>query len=132
MAAPLAVILWRLDPGAVLPPHNHTPADVLSICLGGEARVRHFDIVGDAPEYSSKKSFLIRESRNILLTPGRMSGLTQAHDNIHTFQAGEQGAVGIDINTVLPGNKDFSFLELSDKPANPEKRVYEAAWTKIA
>jgi hypothetical protein len=131
VAPPLAMILWRLDPGAVLPPHNHTPADVLSVCLAGEARVRHFDIVGHAPDYSSKKPFLVRESRNIVLTAGRMSGLTQTHDNIHTFRAGDQGAVGIDINTVLPGKKDFSFLEFSDKPVDPEKRVFEATWTKL-
>jgi hypothetical protein len=131
VAAPLGVILWKLDPGAVLPAHNHTPADVLSLCLSGEARVRHFDIVGDAPEYSSKKPFLIRETRNILLTPGRVSGLTQTRDNIHMFHAGEQGAVGIDINTFLPGNKNFSFLEFSDKPVDADKRTYEAVWTKI-
>jgi len=131
VAKPLVVILWRLDPGAVLPAHNHTPADVLSVCLSGEARIRHFDIVGEAPPYSSKNSFLIRETRNMLLTPGRMSGLTQTRDNIHTFHAGEQGAAGIDINTVLPGNKDFSFLQFDENPADKGKRIYEAAWTKI-
>ena len=131
VAPPLGVILWKLDPGAVLPPHNHTPADVLSVCLSGEARVRHFDIVGEAPSYSSRNSFLIRETRNELLTPGRMSGLTQTRDNIHTFHAGEQGAVGIDINTFLPGNKDFSFLEFTDKPVDAGKQTYEAIWTKL-
>ena len=129
--APLAIILWKMAPGAILPAHDHTPADVLSICLSGEARVRHFDIVGNAPEYDSKKSFLIRESRNLLLTPGRVSGLTQVRDNIHTFHAGEQGAVGIDINSFLPGDKSFSFLDFSDRPADPEKRTYEAVWKKI-
>jgi|SRR5215471_3694455 len=128
---PLGVILWRLDPGAVLPPHNHTPADVLSLCLSGEARVRHFDIVGEAPPYSSKNTFLIRETRNMLLTPGRASGLTQKRDNIHTFHAGDQGAVGIDINTFLARSKDFSFLQFADKPVDIEKRTYEAVWAKI-
>jgi hypothetical protein len=128
---PLAIILWRLDPGAVLPAHNHTPADVLSICLAGEARVRHFDILGRAPEYSSRAAFLVRETRNMLLTPGRMSGLTQTRDNIHTFHAGEQGATGIDINSVLPGNKDFSFLEISEQTTDSQKGIYEAVWTKI-
>jgi len=131
IALPLAIILWRLDPWAVLPPHNHNPADVLSICLSGEARVRHFDTVGEPPEYGSQKTFLVRETRNILLTPGRMSGLTQTRDNIHTFHAGEHGATGIDINSVLPGKKDFSFLQFADKPVDIEKRTYEAVWTKI-
>jgi hypothetical protein len=131
VAPPLGVILWRLDPGAVLPPHNHTPADVLSLCLAGEARVRHFDIAGEAPPYSSRNSFIIRETRNMLLTPGRASGLTQTSDNIHTFHAGDQGAVGIDINTFLPGNKGFSFLQIADRPIDIEKRTYEAVWTKV-
>lgn len=131
VAPPLGVILWRLDPGAVLPPHNHTPADVLSLCLSGEARVRHFDIAGEAPPYSSRNSFIIRETRNMLLTPGRASGLTQVRDNIHTFHAGDQGAVGIDINTFLPGKKDYSFLQIADGPVDNEKRTYEAVWTKI-
>jgi hypothetical protein len=60
-----------------------------------------------------------------------MSGLTQAHDNIHTFTGSDQGAVGIDINTVLPGNKEFSFLKIAEKPADAGKRIYEATWTRV-
>ena len=128
---PLVLILWRMAPGATLPAHNHTPADVLSVCLKGEVRVRHFDIVGEAPEYDSKQTFHIKETRNLLMAPGRMSGLTQVRDNIHTFHAGEQGALGMDINTFLPGDKKFSFLEFGDKPIDAGKRIYEAAWKKI-
>jgi hypothetical protein len=127
---PLVIILWRMAPGATLPAHNHTPADVVSLCLRGEVRVRHFDIVGEAPEYSSKQTFHIRETCNLLLTQGRMSGLTQVRDNIHTFHAGEQGALGIDINTFLPGDKNFSFLDFADKPLDAEKKIYEAVWKK--
>jgi hypothetical protein len=65
------------------------------------------------------------------LTPGRISTLTQKRDNIHTFRAGKDGALGMDINTFLPGNKAFSFLEFSQKPIDPERRVYEAVWKKI-
>src|SRR5262249_49670253 len=32
VVVPLAIIQWRLSPGAVLPPHNHNPADVISLC----------------------------------------------------------------------------------------------------
>jgi len=131
IVAPLAIIQWRLSPGAVLPPHNHNPADVISLCLEGDCTVRHFDIVGTAPEYSSKEMFLVRESRNDLLTPGRMSSLSTIRDNIHTFKAGKDGAMGIDINSILPGDKPFSFLELADKPREPQKRIYEAAWKKL-
>jgi len=76
VAVPLAIIQWRLSPGATLPAHNHTPADIISLCIEGECAIRHFDIVGDAPEYSSRETFLIRETRNDLLTPGRVSSLS--------------------------------------------------------
>jgi len=131
VVAPLAIIQWRLAPGAVLPPHNHNPADVISLCLEGDCTVRHFEVVGTAPEYSSKETFLVRESRNDLLTPGRMSSLSTIRDNIHTFKAGKDGAMGIDINSILPGDKPFSFLDLAEKPREPQKRIYEAMWKKL-
>jgi len=131
IAAPLAIIQWRLAPGATLPAHNHNPADVISLCLEGDCTVRHFDIVGNAPDYSSKETFLIRESRNDLLTPGRMSSLSTLRDNIHTFHAGKDGAMGIDINSILPGNKPFSFLDFADRPRDAQKRIYEASWKKL-
>ena len=128
---PLAIIQWRLAPGATLPAHNHELADIISLCLQGECVVRHFDIVGEAPQYSSKDSFLIRETRSDLLTPGRMSSLSTTRDNIHTFRAGKEGALGIDINSILKGNKKFSFLDFSDQPRDPQKRIYEAVWKKL-
>jgi hypothetical protein len=131
VAAPLAIIQWRLAPGATLPAHNHNPADIISLCIEGECTVRHFDIEGQAPEYSSKETFMIRETRNDLLTPGRMSSLSTRRDNIHTFRAGKEGAMGIDINSILPGDKPFSFLEFADKPRDPQKRIYEAVWKKL-
>ena len=131
VAMPLAIIQWRLAPDAVLPPHNHNPADVISLCLEGDCTVRHFEVVGTSPDYSSKETFLVRESRNDLLTPGRMSSLSTIRDNIHTFKAGKDGAMGIDINSILPGDKPFSFLDLSDKPREPQKRIYEAVGKKL-
>ena len=131
IAAPLAIIQWRLAPGATLPAHNHNPADVISLCLEGACTVRHFDIVDSAPDYSSRKTFLIRESRNDLLTPGRMSSLSTVRDNIHTFHAGKDGAMGIDINSILPGDKPFSFLDIAEKPRDAQNRIYEAVWKKL-
>jgi len=131
IAPPLAIIQWRLAPSATLPAHNHNPADVISLCLEGACTVRHFDVVDRAPDYSSKETFLIRESRNDLLTPGRMSSLSTKRDNIHTFHAGNDGAMGIDINSILPGDKPFSFLDIAEKPRDPQSRIYDAAWKKL-
>lgn len=131
IAPPLAIIQWRLAPGATLPAHNHNPADVISLCLEGACTVRHFDIIDRAPDYSSKETFLIRESRNDLLTPGRMSSLSTLRDNIHTFHAGKDGAMGIDINSILPGDKPFSFLDIAEKPRDAQNRIYDAVWKKL-
>ncbi len=130
-AMPLFIIKWRMAPGATLPAHDHTPGNVVTLCLEGECRVRHFEIAGREPDYSSKETFLIRETRNLLLTPGGMSSLTQKRDQIHTFQAGGRGASGIDINVALAGDKKFSFLEFSDSPKDAERRIYEARWKSI-
>jgi hypothetical protein len=125
--APIAVIQWRFAPGAVLPPHSHSPCHVLSLCIEGECRVRHFDALG-APPLDSREIFRVRETENRLLRPGRSTSLTPERDNVHTFEAGPEGALGFDINTVLPGEGDWSTLELDDQPLKGYERVFEARW----
>jgi hypothetical protein len=127
LALPITIIEWRFAPGAVLPPHNHTPAHVLSLCLEGECRVRHFDALG-APPLDSRDPFRVRETESRVLRAGRSTSLTPDRDNIHTFEAGPEGALGFDINTVLPGEGDWSMLELEDRPIQGYERVFEARW----
>jgi len=128
---PFFVVEWGLEPGAILPPHNHPNASVCTLGIEGEARIRNFEIAGESPEYSSKKSFQVRETHNEIISPGRLNTLSSKRDNIHTFQAGKDGARGIDISTLHGKNEDFSFLELGEKPIDPEKRIFEATWRKI-
>jgi hypothetical protein len=124
---PIAIIQWRFAPGTILPPHNHTPAHVLSLCIEGECRVRHFDAIG-APPLDSRETFRIRETENRVLRAGRSTSLTPERDNIHTFEAGPEGALGFDINTFLPGEGDWSMLDLDDQPLKGYERVFEARW----
>ncbi len=124
---PVVIIQWRFAPGAVLRPHNHTPGHVLSLCIEGECRVRHFDAIG-APSLDSRETFRIRETENRVLRAGRSTSLTPDRDNIHTFEAGPEGALGFDINTFLPGEGDWSMLELDDQPLKGYERVFEARW----
>jgi hypothetical protein len=125
---PIVIIQWRFAPGAVLPPHNHTPVHVLSLCLEGECRVRHFDVEGEAPPLDSSRTFRVRETENRLLRPGRSTSLTPRRDNIHTFEAGPEGALGFDVNTFLPGEGDWSGLQIDEAPARGYDRVFEARW----
>ena len=79
-------------------------------------------------ELDSREPFKVRESENRILRPGRSTSLTLERDNIHTFEAGPDGALGFDLNTFLPGDGDWSMLELDDEPIRGYQRVFEARW----
>jgi quercetin dioxygenase-like cupin family protein len=128
---PFFIVEWWLEPGAVLPPHCHPNASVCTLGIEGEARIRNFEIVGDTPDFSSKRTFQVRETHNEIIAPGRLNTLSALRDNIHTFQAGKQGARGIDISTYHGPDVGFSFLDISDKARVAEQRIYEAAWKKL-
>ena len=128
---PFFIIQWRMDPGAILPPHNHPNASVCTLGYSGEVRLRNFEIVGEAPDYTSKKTFRVRETHNGPMTQGRISTLSPVRDNIHCFRVGSEGARGIDINTLHGKSNDFSFLDMSDKPIDPDTRIFEAAWSDL-
>jgi hypothetical protein len=125
--SPFLIIQWRMEPGALLPPHNHRNASVCTLGFQGQLRLRNFEIVGEEPAYDSKRTFQVRETRNETITRGRISTLSPARDNIHCFAAGKEAARGIDINT-LHGKNDFSFLNMSEKPVDAENRIFEATW----
>ena len=126
--SPFIIIQWQMEPDATLPPHNHPNYSVCTLGYSGEARLRNFEIVGEAPEFASKKPFRIRETHNEVLAPGRINPLSPPRDNMHYFQAGKAGARGIDITTLHGKYVGFSFLDINDKPADPERRIFEAAW----
>jgi len=126
--SPFYIIQWRMEPGAFLPPHNHPNASVCTLAFAGEVQLRNFEIVGEAPDLASKKTFRIRETRNETMTPGRISTLSPVRDNIHCFQVGKTAARGIDINTEHPKTTWFSFLDMNDKPMDTEGRIYEVSW----
>jgi hypothetical protein len=125
---PFFIVEWQLEPRAFLPPHCHPNASVCTVGLEGEARIRNFEIVGQAPEFSSSKTFLVRETHNEIIAPGRINTLSSTRDNIHTFQAGKDGARGIDISTYHGPDVGFSFLDVSSKSREPERGIFEATW----
>jgi Protein of unknown function (DUF1637). len=117
-----------MEPGAFLPAHNHPNASVCTLGYEGEVQVRNFEIIGEAPDYASKKPFRLRETRSEAMTRGRISTLAPTRDNIHCFRVGKQGARGIDINTMHGAMTPFSFLDMSEQPVQSEDRVFEAVW----
>lgn len=125
---PFFIVEWWLEPNATLPPHCHPNASVCTLGLEGEARIRNFEILGDAPDFESRQTFLVRETHNEIIAAGRINTLSALRDNIHTFQAGKAGARGIDISTYHGPDASFSFLDLAAKPKDPDARTFEAAW----
>ena len=129
--SPFFIIQWRMEPGALLPPHNHPNASVCTLGVEGEVRLRNFEIIGEAPDYASKKAFRVRETRNEMMSHRRISTLSPLRDNIHCFQVGSEGARGIDINTLHGKTNDFSFLDISKTPVDSDMRIFEAAWSDL-
>jgi hypothetical protein len=129
--SPFFIIQWRMEPGALLPPHNHPNASVCTLGYQGEVRVRNFEIVGEALDYTSGKTFRVKETRDEAMSGGRISTLSPSRDNIHCFQVGKEGARGIDINTMHGQTDPFRFLDISAKAVDSERRIFEAAWNPV-
>ena len=128
---PFIVVEWWMEPNAVLPPHNHPNYSVCTLGIEGEARIRHFEVVGAAPDFASTNAFRVRETHDDLISAGRISSLSPTRDNIHTFQAGKKGARGIDITTPHGSDVGSSFLHIEDGPNDQENRIYKAVWRKL-
>ena len=125
---PFFIVEWQLEPRAFLPPHCHPNASVCTVGLEGEAQIRNFEVIGEAPEFSSRKTFLVRETHNEIIAPGRINTLSSMRDNIHTFRAGKNGARGIDISTLHGPDVGFSFLDIAGRTRDPDSSIYEATW----
>ncbi len=128
---PFFIVEWHLEPNATLPPHCHPNASVCTLGIEGEAHIRNFEIVGHAPDFSSRRTFHVRETRDELVAPGRLNTLSAFRDNIHTFHAGAQGARGIDISTYHGPDVGFSFIDIDARSFDSKRRLHEAAWVKF-
>ena len=127
---PCVMVEFRMDPGASLRLHNHPPQVVMTLCAEGEVAYRHLEIEGEAPPCTEVGgSFRARESRAGFLRAGRTTSLTRVRDGIHGFTAGEKGARIIDFTVSTTSDiETFSYIELDPKPADAERRVFEARW----
>jgi hypothetical protein len=125
-----AVTALRGKPGAVLPPHNHPNYSVATMGLAGAVRVRNFEPDSVLPPYSSKERFRLLQTSERWLRPHDVVTLTAMRDNIHTFEAGPEGALWLDISTPHANSdgSDFSYLRLVQGAAARVGDVYEAIW----
>ena len=126
--APFAIIQWRMEPNAILPAHNHPNYSVCTVGVEGQARLRNFEVVGEAPEFTSQKTFLIRETHTQQMSASRVATLSPVRDKIHRFEAGSEGARGIDITTRHGKDLGFSFIQMDRNPRDARQGIFEASW----
>jgi hypothetical protein len=127
---PLVVVQFKLEAGAALPFHDHRDYIGILSSVSGEAQVRSFEIQGNNPIPPADSSFEIRETGSRILTPGRMSHLSRTRDNVHDIRAGKQGARLLDFFTFYSKEGKSVFMNVTDKPKDAERKVYEASWRK--
>lgn len=123
----------ELDPGAVVAPHNHPVYCFVTLCLAGEARVRHFEPEPGAPSPAAvEQDFVVREVQDVLLRPGRVSTLTRSRANVHALVAGPEGARLMDFGVRFPpppgGPPAFSVLEVDPDPIDAARETHPARW----
>lgn len=124
---PLSAMSMRLKPGGGFPPHDHRNYNGVILGLEGEVRIRNFDIQGKDPIPPAGKTFQLRETRDDLILPGRLSSVGLRDDNIHELVAGKAGARVLDVFTFFGGGGSH-YLDMDKKPRDPDRRIYDATW----
>ncbi|MGQ0553488.1 MAG: hypothetical protein ACT4PU_09750 [Planctomycetota bacterium] len=120
------IVQWRLEPGAVLPAHDHPSYSVCTLSLEGSARLRNFEIVGPSPADAASPGQL-RLTHDEVLEPGRVNLVAPRRDNLHAFQAGPHGARGIDITTSHGPDTGFTHYAFdAQQPLDAEGRLFAA------
>lgn len=125
---PIGAMSMSFKEGRGFSHHDHLNYNGIIMGLEGEVRIRNYDFQGEPPATDSTKTFLVRETRDDLILPGRFSSLGCKRENIHDLVAGKGGAKVLDVFTFFQRNAGSRYLELADKPRDPETRVYEATW----
>ncbi|MGK0434400.1 MAG: hypothetical protein ACJA0V_003554 [Planctomycetota bacterium] len=125
---PIGAMAMSLKAGKGFTHHDHLNYNGVIMGLEGEARIRNYDFQGEPPANDSTKTFQIRETRDDLILPGRFSSLGLKRENIHDLVAGKHGARVLDVFTFFAGNATSRYLQVEDKPRDPEARIYDATW----
>jgi hypothetical protein len=132
-SSPFIVLYWRLAPAAVFPAHCHPDASVCTLCTHGETVIRNYDTAEGSPHCweETDDEFGVTETRTDLMRPGLINTVSSFRNNIHRFEAGPNGAEGIDITTGYNDGKQKSFSYLAlDTPTRGEAglNTYRGRW----
>ena len=125
---PIAAVSMTLKPGRGFSHHDHFDYNGVILGVDGEVRIRNYDFQGEVPPIESRETFLLRQTRDDLILPGRISTLSRKRENVHDLVAGKEGARVLDVFTFFSKNATSRYLDVEPKPRDAEARLYEAAW----
>jgi hypothetical protein len=91
--------------------------------------VRNFHAASTPPVEDHDQPFEVIETGGELMEPGFVNLVGEKRNNIHWFEAGPDGAEGIDLSTTVGGQQPFSFLRLGTETRGPlDARRFSARW----
>lgn len=124
---PFSVLHWRLEPGAICRPHVHEYGNVVSVGLEGVVRVHNYISTGSF-DYENNDTFQVQKTVDQILSPGSVNLVSL--DMAHGFQAGPDGARGLDITTRLKPKPERStpYLSIAKTALDESTSIYDASW----
>lgn len=125
--APFTVLHWRMEPGARIGMHPHIYGNVVTLLLEGEVRIENHEMVGTR-DFQTKEPFPVRRVNDQVLLPGNINLVSLEHAYTHGFEAGPQGARGLDISTRIHERTETPTLVLTPTPLDAARRIYEGRW----
>lgn len=124
----VVVMMFALEPGKGFSHHDHRDYNGVILGVEGEAHVRNYDILGDDPVPPEGDVFRIRQTRDDLILPGRLSTLGTSRDNVHELIAGPEGATVLDVFTFMNEDARSYFMEVDPEPRDAERKIFDATW----
>ncbi len=124
------VLHWRMAPNTEIRLHRHDYGNVVTLGLGGEARVRNFEVVSENKDYVPGNIIKVRKTVDQQLTAGNINLVSLDRNNIHGFIAGPDGAHGLDITTRLKPRPEYGtpYLGVRTDAEDDIRQIYEAEW----
>jgi hypothetical protein len=115
---PFVVSAFRMGPGAVLPLHCHPGGGGITLCTAGSLAIQHFELCDDQPPFSETGAHAeVRQVQVAQLERRQSTLFTPSLANLHQFNAGSDGAAGVEIAVQWQGAGEFSFLRLQEPVA---------------
>jgi predicted metal-dependent enzyme (double-stranded beta helix superfamily) len=126
---PLVVTQFKLQPGAVIPLHDHHHYNAVLNVTDGEVEVHSFDLADSHSATHGDGTFFVKEKGKEVLIPGDISTLSRHRDNIHELRAGHAGARFVDFFTYFTPEATSYYLNIRKRQDSHKEGIFEASWS---